>query len=219
MRNILASSLLFLTLLASAAFAQSAGPGKQFDHLTTGYELTGAHRLQPCESCHVDAVFKGTPRACFTCHSPGSRIGATPHEGLYVADGAIVPTSLGVNPFFTISAMTKGGAFFNAGVGTAGKEEKDVDVGRFTVTQQANDWAAFKVPTLRNVSRSAPYFHDGSAAKLEDAVQYMAAGAQANKNLTPLLASKNLTDAEKADLVDFLHGLDCGLKLDEPKLP
>ncbi len=122
-------------------------------------------------------------------------------------------------PYFTISAMTKGGAFFNAGIGTAGKDEKDVDVGRMSVTQQAGDWAAFKVPTLRGVSRSAPYFHDGSVAKLEDAVRYMANGATANKNLTALLQPKNLTDAEVADVAEFLRGLECGGKLEEPKLP
>ncbi len=63
MRKLLAASLVFLSLMGALAHAQGPGPGKQFDHLTTGYELTGAHRLQPCESCHVDAVFKGTPRA------------------------------------------------------------------------------------------------------------------------------------------------------------
>ena len=76
MRKLIANFFLLLTMLGSAALAQS--PGSKFDHLTTGFELTGAHRLQPCESCHVDAVFKGTPRVCVTCHSPGSRIGATP---------------------------------------------------------------------------------------------------------------------------------------------
>ena len=122
-------------------------------------------------------------------------------------------------PFFTMSAMTQGGAFFNAGIGTAGKEEKDVDPGRGGITNQASDWGAFKVPTLRGVSKSPPYFHDGSVAKLEDAVRYMSNGAQANKNLTPLLNSRNLTDAELADVTAFLGSLECGMKLEEPKLP
>ena len=49
----------------------------------------------------------------------------------------------------------------------------DSDAGRFNVTQRADDKHRFKVPTLRNVSLTRPYFHDGSAKTLEDAVRLM----------------------------------------------
>ena len=47
------------------------------------------------------------------------------------------------------------------------------DMGRFNVTKNANDKHAFKVPSLRNVALTAPYFHDGSAKTLNDAVDVM----------------------------------------------
>jgi hypothetical protein len=50
----------------------------QFDHLTTGYELRGAHRDLSCEFCHMKGVFKGTARTCEGCHTTGSRISSTP---------------------------------------------------------------------------------------------------------------------------------------------
>lgn len=46
-------------------------------------------------------------------------------------------------------------------------------LGRFNVTKQAEDKYYFKVPSLRNIEKTAPYFHDGSAKTLEDAVQKM----------------------------------------------
>ena len=49
----------------------------------------------------------------------------------------------------------------------------DADNGRFNVTHQPADRHFFKVPTLRNVEHTAPYFHDGSRATLEEAVQSM----------------------------------------------
>ncbi|MDE1922819.1 MAG: hypothetical protein KGI55_05295, partial [Gammaproteobacteria bacterium] len=55
-----------------------------FDHLSTGFELTGVHRDLPCESCHLDAVFKGTPRACGVCHVAGSRYNATPKTKTHI---------------------------------------------------------------------------------------------------------------------------------------
>ena len=48
------------------------------------------------------------------------------------------------------------------------------DFGRFNVTGDHNDLYMFKVPTLRNVELTAPYFHDGSANSLEEAVRMMA---------------------------------------------
>src|SRR5882672_9388528 len=72
-----AIALLIALLWAGSAGAAGAGPSRAFDHLTTGYELTGAHRDVPCESCHVNAMFKGTPHECVNCHSRGSLVGAT----------------------------------------------------------------------------------------------------------------------------------------------
>jgi hypothetical protein len=56
-----------------------------FDHLTTGFELQGAHRDLSCEYCHARGVFKGTPRTCPGCHAPGSPISATSKPLTHIA--------------------------------------------------------------------------------------------------------------------------------------
>lgn len=122
-------------------------------------------------------------------------------------------------PLFSSAMGVPGGLYYNVGIGTAGKAEEEADVGRFKITEQDADWAAFKVPSLRNVSRSAPYFHDGSVATLEEAVKLMATGGIDNKNKTELLADRGLNDDELAAVVAFLGALECGGKLEEPELP
>lgn len=72
-----------------------------------------------------------------------------------------------------------------------------VDEGRFEVTGRAEDRHVFKVPALRNVAITAPYFHDGSVERLEDAVRIMGR-AQLGVDLTP---------AEIGDITAFLHTL------------
>lgn len=47
------------------------------------------------------------------------------------------------------------------------------DQGRYGVTRRDGDRMMFKVPSLRNISETAPYFHDGSAATLDQAVSMM----------------------------------------------
>jgi cytochrome c peroxidase len=49
----------------------------------------------------------------------------------------------------------------------------DADLGRFAVTKNELDRHVFKVPSLRNVELTAPYFHDGSAKTLEEAIDVM----------------------------------------------
>ena len=136
-------------------------------------------------------IFLGKGK-CITCHAP---------------------------PFFSTAMPVDGGAYFNVGIGTKDVPEDQVDIGRMAVTKQPTDWAAFKPPSLRNVAKSAPYFHDGSVAKLEDAVRLMASGGIPNKNKSPLAEDSKLSDAEIADVVAFLGALDCPGKLEEPKLP
>lgn len=47
------------------------------------------------------------------------------------------------------------------------------DQGRYNVTRREEDRHSFKVPSLRNVALTAPYFHDGSVARLEEAIRFM----------------------------------------------
>jgi cytochrome c peroxidase len=51
---------------------------------------------------------------------------------------------------------------------------RTADLGRFTITGKADDRFVFRVPSLRNVTVTAPYFHDGRASTLEQAVEEMA---------------------------------------------
>lgn len=56
----------------------------------------------------------------------------------------------------------------------AGKKTTPGDLGRYNVTRREEDKHVFKVPTLRNIAQTAPYFHDGSADTLDQAVTVMA---------------------------------------------
>ena len=76
-RNFIAAALLALAILMLAAGGARAAQRTTFDHLTTGFELLGEHRDLPCESCHVNAIFKGTPRDCASCHGVGTQVRAT----------------------------------------------------------------------------------------------------------------------------------------------
>ena len=71
------------------------------------------------------------------------------------------------------------------------------DLGRYEVTQNESDKHSFRVPSLRNVAKTAPYFHNGSVDSLDEAVRVMAK-TQLNKDLT---------NEEVENLVAFLESL------------
>lgn len=56
----------------------------------------------------------------------------------------------------------------------AANEYKTSDLGRYNVTKDENDKKAFKVPSLRNVMKTGPYFHDGSVKTIDEAITLMA---------------------------------------------
>jgi cytochrome c peroxidase len=68
-----------------------------------------------------------------------------------------------------------------------GREERAAavsDLGRYDVTKVPRDRGVFRVPSLRNVALTAPYFHDGRARTLDSAVATMAR-VQLGRTLTP----------------------------------
>lgn len=72
-----------------------------------------------------------------------------------------------------------------------------VDEGRFAVTKSEADRYLFKVPVLRNVGMTPPYFHDGSVDSLSDAVVIM----------TKVQLGRDLATDAADDIVAFLHSL------------
>lgn len=107
--------------------------------------------------------------------------------------------------------------YHNVGIGM---DQKEPDVGRFKVTNKPEDTGAFKTPTLRDIAKSAPYFHDGSAATLEDAVDIMLAGGKENEHLDRKnLEKKKILPEQREDLLNFLRSLTVDCKLKKPPLP
>ncbi|MFQ5791613.1 MAG: cytochrome-c peroxidase [Acidobacteriota bacterium] len=107
--------------------------------------------------------------------------------------------------------------YHNVGIGMDAEEP---DMGRFKVSQDEKDTGAFKTPTLRDITRSAPYFHNGSVASLEEAVDLMLEGGVDNPYLDrENLKKVELTPEERTDLLEFLNTLECPCALTEPELP
>ena len=107
--------------------------------------------------------------------------------------------------------------YHNVGIGM---DQKEPDVGRFKVTNRPEDTGAFKTPTLRDISKSAPYFHDGSAKTLEDALDTMLGGGKPNQYLDRKnLEQHNVLPDQRQALLDFLKSLNVDCKLTKPPLP
>jgi len=86
------------------------------------------------------------------------------------------------------------------------------DQGRFEVTKAESDRMMFKVPSLRNIAETGPYFHDGQTKSLEEAVTLMARHQ----------LGRELKEAQVKSIVTFLKALTAQPKaelLAVPSLP
>lgn len=79
------------------------------------------------------------------------------------------------------------------------------DVGRMGVTQQKKDSMMFKIPSLRNLSYSYPYMHDGRFTRLSQVINHYTNGIHQNSKVSKELRNKIiLSDNEKVELIAFL---------------
>lgn len=117
-------------------------------------------------------------------------------------------------------------AFWEAGLHNTGLYNIDGrgayparDTGTIEVTNDPKDMGRFRTPSLRNIAVTAPYFHDGSAATLEEALAHYEAGGrtiaagpdQGVGSISPakdiLIIGFTLTAEERADVIAFLRSL------------
>jgi len=129
-------------------------------------------------------VMMGT---CTTCHD-------TPNAGNHSVS---VPLAIGTTAHPAISALdTAGLPVYTIRCNTTGALVQVTDPGRAMISGKCADLGKLKGPVLRGLAARAPYFHNGSAATLNDAVDFY--DQRFNLNLTP---------QQKADLVAFLQTL------------
>jgi cytochrome c peroxidase len=170
------------TTKAIAAFERTLiTPGSPFDRFVEG----DAAALTAAQIRGMK-LFEST--GCTECHSGPALNGWKPgvHEGSYAEF-----------PRFRES-------------GSIEKYELDKDPGRFEVTKKENDKHRFKVPTLRNITLTGPYFHNGKVDTLQDAIRIMAE--------TQLAVE--LSSDEVNDIAAFLEALEGPFpELTLPRLP
>ena len=121
--------------------------------------------------------------------------------------------------------------FFNNGlynIGGTGAYPDD-NQGLFAFTQKPEDMGRFKAPTLRNITVTAPYMHDGSIATLDGVIDHYAAGGRTiesgpyagNGSTSPfksgLISGFTLTAGEREDLLAFLRSLTDEAFLRDPR--
>ena len=94
--------------------------------------------------------------------------------------------------------------FQNTGIGM---DLDEPDLGRFVHSGEEEDRGAFKTPTLRNVTETAPYMHDGSLETLNDVLLFYENGGNSNPWLDEKMKPLKLTEQEREDLLAFLKAL------------
>ncbi len=88
--------------------------------------------------------------------------------------------------------------YHNLGVGL---DKAEPDLGRYVITKMEEDKGRFKTPTLREITYTGPYMHDGRFRTLEEVIEFYNKGGIKNAQLDKEVKALNLTATEKADLL------------------
>lgn len=170
---------------------EAAYPSEAISEETLAKAIASFERTVISNNSPFDLWVKGDKKAMTAQQINGFKLFVNPEKGnCEVCHSA---------PNFTDSG------FHNIGLASYG--DKNPDMGRYGIKPIGVLKGAFKTPTLRDITLTAPYFHDGSENTLAGVVKHYAAGGVAVGNLDPNMKALQLTDSEKADIVLFMQAL------------
>lgn len=202
------------------------------DHGAMAARLSGVsgYRRYFRDSFGSDAVTLDRVAAALADYVRTLRSGNTAYDRWrYGGDGAAMSTAAkrGSDVFFFKGRCAvchagfnfSDGRFHNLGVGWDAATATFADEGRAEVSRAPGDRGRFKTPGLRDVSRHAPYMHDGSLATLREVVEFYNRGGNQNPWRSLRMAPLGLMQGEIDDLVEFLQALDSPGEIDRaPRL-
>lgn len=150
-------------------------------------------------------LFRGRAR-CIHCHD-----GPMLSDGRFHSLGLVSEPAIFLEPERHITFRR-----FLRTLGVPGYRLIRQDPGHLCVTKDAGDMERIRTPTLREVSRTAPYMHDGQIGTLAEVVEFYNRGGGPRPSRDPFLKPLNLSAEEQSDLVAFLETLS-GTLPDEPR--
>ena len=92
-------------------------------------------------------------------------------------------------------------------INSVNQQKRNNDLGLYTITENPEHRWLFKTPSLRNVSLTAPYMHNGIFGTLDEVIDFYNGGGFSNELLSPMIKKLNLTKDEKNNLKYFLESL------------
>ncbi len=106
--------------------------------------------------------------------------------------------------------------YHNNGIQQVNNLNDFLDKGRGGFNNNYYDNGKFKVPTLRNIARTAPYMHDGRFKTLAEVLDHYISGGHFADNLSPNVRQLRFSERDKQDLIAFLHTLTDSIFLNNP---
>ncbi len=173
-----------------SAFA-AAYPGEPISAETISKAIASFERTVVSNNSPFDQWVAGKKDAMTAEQVAGFRLFVDPAKGNCAACHS--------GPNFTDNS------FHNLGLASFGKP--DADMGRYAIRPLAVMKGAFKTPTVREAANTAPYFHDGSAATLEEVVEHYRLGGVVTSNLSKDMKPLQLTPDEVRQIVAFMGAL------------
>jgi len=180
-----------------AAFEKAFGPGP-VTYEEMGKALASFERTLLCGNSPFDRYFYGhDPTALSESAKRGLEVFRNPAEGNCA-------TCHSIGDQYALFTDNK---FHNDSVGPTSDNDDPVDLGHYLITRIEADKGAFRTPSLRNVALTAPYFHDGSRATLQDVIGFYIRGGNPVRYRDKEIQSIWLSGQDRADLQAFLESL------------
>jgi len=173
-----------------AAF-EEAYPGEGITTDTVSKAIASFERTVISNNSPFDAWVKGDNSALTTQQVEGFKLFADPNKG-------------------NCAVCHSGANFTDNGfhnIGLSSFEVAEPDMGRYSERPLNLMRGAFKTPTLRDITLSAPYFHDGSSENLDQVMDHYLKGGEVQSNLSPNMKALELDENEKEAIIAFLESL------------